>query len=295
LKRRALDHGASRGRRSMLDLTSARILDARGAALPLGKRPLIMGVINVTPDSFFEESRHPQASDAVAAASRFVAEGADIVDVGGESTRPGHVPIDAEEELDRVLPAVRELSRNIAVPISIDTYKAKVAEQALAAGAKIVNDVWGLSRDPAMAATVAAHGAAVVIMHNREKADLSLDIVDELEGFFGKALERAAAAGIRKDRIVLDPGIGFGKTLEQNLAILARLEDIVGWGFPVLLGVSRKSFIGKLVPGGPGERLPATIAANIIGALAGVSIIRVHDVAAQVQALKIAEAIRGAS
>ncbi len=279
----------------MLDLSPTRILDARGVALPLGKRPLIMGVINVTPDSFFEESRHPQAPDAIATASRFVAEGADIVDVGGESTRPGHVPIDAEEELGRALPVVRELSRSISVPISIDTYKAKVAEQALAAGAKIVNDVWGLSRDPAMAATVAAHGAAIVIMHNREKADPALDIVDEIEGFFGKALERAAAAGIRNDRIVLDPGIGFGKTLEQNLAILARLEEIVGLGFPVLLGVSRKSFIGKLVPSGPGERLPATIAANIIGALAGVSIIRVHDVAAHVQALKIAEAIRGAS
>lgn len=279
----------------MLDLSPLRILDARGAALPLGKRPLIMGVINVTPDSFFEESRHPRASDAVATASRFVAEGADIIDVGGESTRPGHVPIDAEEELRRALPVLRELSRSIAVPISIDTYKAKVAEQALAAGAKIVNDVWGLSRDTAMAATVAAHDAAVVIMHNREKADPSLDIVDELEGFFGKALERAAAAGIRNDRIVLDPGIGFGKTLEQNLVILARIEEIVGLGFPVLLGVSRKSFIGKLVPSGPGERLPATIAANIIGVLAGVSIIRVHDVAAHVQALKIAEAIRGAS
>jgi dihydropteroate synthase len=295
LKRRALDGGASRGRRSMLDLSPARILDARGAALPLGKRPLIMGVINVTPDSFFDESRHPRVSDAVATALRFVAEGVDIVDVGGESTRPGHVPIDAEEEIGRALPVVRELSRSIAVPISIDTYKAKVAERALAAGVKIVNDVWGLSRDPAMAATVAAHDAAVVIMHNREKADPSLDIVDEVEGFFEKALERAAAAGIRKNRIVLDPGIGFGKTLEQNLVVLARIEEIVGLGFPVLLGVSRKSFIGKLVPSEPGERLPATIAANIIGALAGVSILRVHDVAAHVQALKIAAAIRGAS
>jgi dihydropteroate synthase len=279
----------------MLDLSPARILDARGTTLPLGKRPLIMAVINVTPDSFFEESRHPGVSDAVATASRFVTEGADIIDVGGESTRPGHVPIDAEEELSRVLPVVRELSRSIKVPISVDTYKAKVAEQALAAGAKIVNDVWGLSRDPAMAATVAAHNAAVVIMHNREKADPALDIVEEIESFFGKAIERAAAAGIRQNRIVLDPGIGFGKTLEQNLAILARLEEIVGLGFPVLLGVSRKSFIGKLVPSGPAERLPATIAANIIGALAGVSIIRVHDVAAHAQALKIAGAIRGAS
>jgi dihydropteroate synthase len=279
----------------MLDLSPARILDARGTTLPLGKRPLIMAVINVTPDSFFEESRHPGVSDAVATASRFVTEGADIIDVGGESTRPGHVPIDAEEELSRVLPVVRELSRSIKVPISVDTYKAKVAEQALAAGAKIVNDVWGLSRDPAMAATVAAHNAAVVIMHNREKADPALDIVEEIESFFGKAIERATAAGIRQNRIILDPGIGFGKTLEQNLAILARLEEVVGLGFPVLLGVSRKSFIGKLVPSGPAERLPATIAANIVGALAGVSIIRVHDVAAHAQALKIAGAIRGAS
>jgi dihydropteroate synthase len=279
----------------MLDLSPARILDARGAALSLGARPLIMGVVNVTPDSFFDESRHPQAADAIATALRFVAEGADIVDVGGESTRPGHVPIDAEQESGRVLPVVRELYRSIAVPISIDTYKAKVAEQALVAGAKIVNDVWGLSRDPNMAPTVAAHDAAVVIMHNREKADPSLDIVNEVEGFFQKALKRAATAGIRKDRIVLDPGIGFGKTLEQNLVILARLEEIVGLGFPVLLGVSRKSFIGKLVPSEPGERLPATIAANVIGALAGVSMIRVHDVAAHVQALKVAAAIRGAS
>jgi dihydropteroate synthase len=279
----------------MLDLTSLRTLDARGTTLPLGARPLIMGVINVTPDSFFEESRHPGTSDAIATALRLVAEGADIVDVGGESTRPGHVPIEAEEELNRVLPVVKELSRSISVPVSIDTYKAKVAERALAAGAKIVNDVWGLSRDPAMAPTVAAHNAAVVIMHNREKIDPSLDILDEIEGFFGRALERAATAGIRNDRIVLDPGIGFGKTLGQNLAVLARLEEIVELGFPILLGVSRKSFIGKLVPSAPGERLPATIAANIIGVLAGVAVIRVHDVAAHVQALKIAEAIRGAS
>jgi dihydropteroate synthase len=279
----------------MLDHSPARILDARGAALSLGKRPLLMGVVNVTPDSFFEESRHPQTSDAVATGLRLVAEGADIIDVGGESTRPGHVPVGTDEELGRVSPVVKELSQKIAVPISIDTYKAKVAEHALAAGARIVNDVWGLARDPAMAATIAAHDAAVIIMHNREKADPSLEIVDELERFFEKALERAMAAGIRKDRIVLDPGIGFGKTLEQNLTILARLEEIVGLGFPVLLGASRKSFIGKLVPSDPAERLPATIAANIIGALAGVSIIRIHDVAAHVQALKITEAIRGAS
>jgi dihydropteroate synthase len=279
----------------MLDIAPARTLDARGTALSLDKRALIMGVINVTPDSFFEESRHPKTPDAVATGLRLVAEGADIVDIGGESTRPGHVPVGTEEELRRVLPVVEELSRQAGVPVSIDTYKAKVAEQALAAGAKIVNDVWGLARDPEMAATVAAHDAALIIMHNREKADPSLDILDEVRRFFEEALERAATAGIRNNRIVLDPGIGFGKTLDQNLSVLARLEEITGLGFPVLLGASRKSFIGKLVPSDPGERLPATIAANIIGVLAGVSIIRVHDVAAHVQALKITEAIRSAS
>jgi len=279
----------------MLDLAPARTLDARGTALSLGKRALIMGVLNVTPDSFFEDSRHPQTPDAVATGLRLVAEGADIIDIGGESTRPGYVPVGAEEELERVLPVVEALSRRTDIPISIDTYKAKVAERVLAAGAKIVNDVWGLARDPEMAATVAAHDAAVIIMHNREKADPSLDIMEELRRFFEKALERAVTAGIRDNRIVLDPGIGFGKTLEQNLTALACIDDIVELGFPVLLGASRKSFIGKLVPSDPGERLPATIAANIIGVLAGVSIIRVHDVAPHVQALKIAEAIRSAS
>ena len=279
----------------MLDLAPVRTLDVRGTALPLGQRPLIMGVVNVTPDSFFEASRHPRASDAIATGLRLVEEGADIIDVGGESTRPGHVPVGADEELLRIIPVVRELSRSITVPISIDTYKAKVAGQALEAGAKIVNDVWGLSRDAEMASTVAAHDAALIIMHNREKADRSLDIFDELRRFFDKALERAQAAGIRKDRIVLDPGIGFGKTLDQNLAVLARLEEIVRLGFPVLIGASRKSFIDKLVPSQPSERLPATIAANVIGVLSGAAIIRVHDVAAHAQAIKIAEAIKGAS
>jgi dihydropteroate synthase len=278
----------------MRDPSPLRILDARGAALPLGGRPLIMGVVNVTPDSFFEASRHPDATDAAATGVRLIDEGADIVDLGGESTRPGHVPIDAEEELRRVLPVVRELSRRTAAPISIDTHKPQVAEAALAAGAKIVNDIWGL-RDPAMAAIVAAHDAAVVIMHNREEADPSLDIIEELGRFFAAALDRAVAAGINSNRIVLDPGIGFGKTFEQNLAILARLEDIVAIGYPVLVGVSRKSFIGKLAPTTPGERLPGTIAANVIATLAGVAILRVHDVAAHLQALKLAAAIRGAA
>jgi len=279
----------------MLDQGLGRILNARGTTLPLGGRALIMGVVNVTPDSFFPGSRHPSADDALAAGVRLAAEGADIIDIGGESTRPGHQPVEADEELARVLPVVRELSRRLTVPVSIDTYKAKVAEAALAAGARIVNEVWGLARDPAMASIVAANGAAVIVMHNRETADAALDILDEVKGFFDRALARAAKAGIRNDRIVLDPGIGFGKTLAQNLTLLGRLEEIASWGYPVLVGVSRKSFIAKLAPSVPDERLPATIAANVIAAVSGAAILRVHDVAAHVQALKIAEAIRGAS
>jgi len=278
----------------MLDPSQNTHLDARGILLPLGKRTLIMGVINVTPDSFFDGGRYPTPEAAVAASLQLIAEGADIIDVGGESTRPGHVPVSADEELGRVLPVVTALAHETAAPISIDTYKAAVAEKALKAGVHIVNDVWGLSRDPGMAKIVAAHDAAVIIMHNREQADPSLDILEELTAYFKKALDRAAHAGIRQNRIVLDPGIGFGKTLDQNLTILAHLDELVRLGYPVLLGVSRKSFIGKLFKSEADERLPGTIAANVAGVLAGVAIVRVHDVAAHAQALKIAEAIRGA-
>jgi dihydropteroate synthase len=222
-----------------------------------------------------------------------IAEGADIVDVGGESTRPGYVPVTADEELRRALPVVAGLVRASKIPISIDTYKARVAEAALAEGARIVNDVWGL-RDPDMAPVVAAHEAALIIMHNREAADPNIDIFQDMRSYFERSLARARGARIRDDRIVLDPGIGFGKTLEQNLQILARVEDLREFGFPILLGTSRKSFIGRLFPSEPRERLPGTIAANALAVQSGVDIIRVHDVAAHVQALRVAEAIRGA-
>jgi dihydropteroate synthase len=278
----------------MLDAPKSRALDARGHKLPIGGRTLIMGVVNVTPDSFSDGGRYPTADAAIAAGLGLVREGADMVDVGGESTRPGHAPVDAEAELARVLPVIAGLAAGTAAPISVDTSKATVAEAALKAGACIVNDVWGLARDPDMAAVVAAHDAAAVIMHNREEVDPGLDILAELSNFFSRSLDRAAAAGIRPDRIVLDPGIGFGKTLEQNLTILAQLETFGALGFPILIGVSRKSFIAKLSPSEPHDRLPGTIAANVIAALAGAAIVRVHDVAAHVQALRITEAIRGA-
>ena len=278
----------------MLEPGPSRLLDARGLPLRIGDRTLIMGVINATPDSFSDGGAYPTAEAAVAAGLRLIAEGADIVDVGGESTRPGYTPVAAEEELRRALPVVEALARATATPISIDTYKARIAEAALKVGARIVNDVWGLQRDTDMARVVAAHEAAVIVMHNRETVDPALDIFEDLRLFFERSLERAAAAGIRKDRIVLDPGIGFGKSFEQNLSILARLDELHELGFPILLGTSRKSFIGRLTDSGPRERLPGTIAANTLAAAAGVAIIRVHDVAAHVQALRVAEAIRGA-
>jgi dihydropteroate synthase len=279
----------------MLDQSPTRSFDARGLKLPIGPRTLVMGVINVTPDSFSDGNQFHTPGEAVAAGMNLVAEGADIVDVGGESTRPGHIPIEADEEIGRAIPVVAELAAKTPTPISIDTYKARVAESALAAGARIVNDIWGLAHDRDMAAVVAAHDAAVVIMHNREVVDPAIDMLADIREFFARALDRAATAGIRTDRILLDPGIGFGKTFDQNLMILAHIGELCELGFPLLLGTSRKSFIGRLVPSEPRERLPGTLAANVIGVLAGVAIVRVHDVAAHVQALRIVDAIRGAA
>jgi dihydropteroate synthase len=248
----------------------------------------------MTPDSFSDGGLYADAGAAVRAGLRMIEEGADIVDVGGESTRPGYVAVDVGEELKRALPVIAGLVEKTDIPVSIDTYKAAVAEAALKQGARMINDVWGLQRDPDMARVVAAAGAAVVLMHNRERAEPNIDILDDIRVFFANSLARARAAGIRDDRIVLDPGIGFGKTLEQNLMILARLDELHEFGFPLLLGTSRKSFIGRLSPSEPRERLPGTLAANVFAVLGRVAILRVHDVAAHVQALRVAEAIRGA-
>ena len=277
----------------MLEPSRRRILDARGLQLRIGERTLVMGVVNVTPDSFSDGGIYASPQAAIDAGLRMIAEGADIIDVGGESTRPGRAPVGAEEELRRAIPVVAGLARATKTPISIDSYKARVAEAALAEGARIVNDVWGL-RDPDMAPVAAAHEAATIIMHNREAADPAIDIFEDMRRYFDASLARARRAGIREDRIVLDPGIGFGKTLEQNLQILGRLEELREFGFPILVGASRKSFIGRLSPSEPMERLPGTIAANALAVAAGVDIIRVHDVAAHVQALRVAEAICGA-
>jgi dihydropteroate synthase len=255
-------------------------------------RPLIMGVLNITPDSFSDGGRFLQPAAAIEQARRLVAEGADIVDVGAESTRPygGAVPVTLEEERERladILPAVIDLG----APVSIDTLKAPIAAWALDAGAAIVNDVWGLQRDSDMARVVADHGAPIIVMHNRESADPSIDIVADVSNFFERSLDIAATAGIARDRIVLDPGIGFGKTPEQSVICIARLDAWQNFNLPLLVGASRKRFIDSIVPSQPMERLGGSLAAHLFAAEHGAAIIRVHDVAPTVQALAVAGAI----
>jgi dihydropteroate synthase len=258
-------------------------------------RPLVMGVLNVTPDSFSDGGRFLDPAAAIAQAQRLAAEGADILDVGAESSRPyGNavaVPLDEERaRLAPILPAVIGLG----LPVSIDTMKAAVAAWALDAGATIVNDVWGLQRDPDMAHVVAAHDAPVIVMHNRDTADPRIDIVADVTAFFERSLAIAAGAGIARERIVLDPGIGFGKTPEQSLTCIARLDAWRGFGLPILVGASRKRFIHSVVPSEPAERLGGSLAAHLLAVENGAAIIRVHDVAPTVQALAVAAAIRRA-
>jgi dihydropteroate synthase len=252
-------------------------------------RPLVMGILNVTPDSFSDGGKFIDPEHAIAQARRMVAEGADILDIGAESTRPygGMAPVTAEEEWRRlapVLPAVVALG----VPVSIDTMKAAVAAQALAAGAAIANDVWGLQRDPAMAHVVAEHAVPVIIMHNRDAADAAIDIMADIAAFFGRSLEIAERAGIARNNIVLDPGIGFGKTPEQSVTAIARLGELKSFGLPLLIGASRKRFIDKISPAPSDRRLGGSIASHLSAVASGAAIVRTHDVAETVQALKVA-------
>jgi dihydropteroate synthase len=264
-------------------------------ALLAKARPVVMGVLNVTPDSFSDGGRFFEAPAAIEHARRLAADGAHIIDIGAESTRPygGMRPVSAEEErgrLEPILPAVA----TIGVSVSIDTYKAAVAAWALDAGASIVNDVWGLQRDPDMARVVADHGAPVIIMHNRETADPALDIVAEVTEFFSRSLEIAWAAGIGHNQIVLDPGVGFGKTAEQSITCLARLDAWRGFDLPLLIGASRKRFIHSITPSEPTERLGGSIAAHLAAVEHGAAIIRTHDVAPTLQSFAVAAAIRRA-
>jgi dihydropteroate synthase len=253
--------------------------------------PAVMGVLNVTPDSFSDGGQFIAPEYALAQARRMIAEGADIIDIGAESTRPyGSQPVSAEDEIKRLRPILAEVV-SLGVPVSIDSMKSPVVAWALDSGVAIVNDVWGLQRDPDMAALVAARHCPVIVMHNRDSADASIDIMKDIAAFFTRSLDIAGRAGIAPGNIVLDPGIGFGKTQEQSMMVLARLEELRVFGLPILVGASRKRFISSITPSEPQQRLGGSIAAHLIAARGGASIIRTHDVSETVQALRVAAAI----
>ena len=271
-----------------------------------GARTYVMGVVNVTPDSFSGDGLGDDVERAVAHGLALVGEGADLLDVGGESTRPGSAPVTPAEEQRRVVAVIERLAAAAGVPISVDTYRAATAAAALRAGATMVNDVWGLRGDPDMARVVAEHGAAVVVMHNRTTAplvspgvgghyaaaDYGDDIMAEVRAWLGESLALARAAGIAGEQIIVDPGIGFGKGLRQNVEVLRRLGELRALGRPILLGSSRKSFIGRVLGGlPPDERVEGTAATVALGIAYGADMVRVHDVRAMARVARMADAI----
>nr|WP_321464213.1 dihydropteroate synthase [uncultured Cohaesibacter sp.] len=251
-----------------------------------------MGIINVTPDSFSDGGQFLAQDNALNHARQLAEEGADILDIGGESTRPGAALVSEEEELERVVPAIRNIAQaNLGRAISIDTYKARVAEKTLEAGAHIINDVWGLQREPDIAKAAAAHRAPVIINHWEKERQSDIDILDQMKRFFDRSIEIALQAGVRESEIILDPGFGFAKDAAENIDILARLEQLCDWGYPLLVGTSRKRFIGSLTGREePRDRVFGTVASNVIALMKGAAIFRVHDVAAHKDALAVAHA-----
>ncbi len=252
----------------------------------------VMGVLNITPDSFSDGGQFIDPEAALARARAMIAAGVDIIDIGAESTRPysGAQPVTAEEELRRLKPLLADVVA-LGVPVSIDSMKSDVVAWALDQGVTIANDVWGLQRDAGMAALVAARQAPIIVMHNREHVDPAIDIMSDILAFFERSLDIAAKAGIAPETIVLDPGIGFGKTPEQSMTALARLKELSALGLPILVGASRKRFIASISPSEPAQRLGGSIAAHVIAAQRGARIIRTHDVAETVQALRVTAAI----
>lgn len=259
--------------------------------LDYGKRTYIMGILNVTPDSFSDGGDFDSVEKALKHAKEMVEEGADMIDIGGESTRPGHTYVDSEEERRRVVPVIKALKKEISLPMSIDTYKADVAEEALKLGVEMVNDVWGLRRDENMANVIAKYDAEVCIMHNQDGTEYDKDIMEAIKDFLNESIKMALDAGVKKEKIVLDPGIGFGKTFEQNLEVLRRLGELRDLGYPILLGTSRKSVIGNVLHLEPKDRVEGTVATTVLGVRDGVDIVRVHDVTENLRAAKMADAI----
>ncbi|MDO4187838.1 MAG: dihydropteroate synthase [Lachnospiraceae bacterium] len=256
-------------------------------------RTYVMGILNVTPDSFSDGGRFVTMDKVIEHANQMAQEGASIIDVGGESTRPGYTMISAEEEISRVVPAIEAIKERLDIPVSIDTYKSAVAEAAICAGADMVNDIWGLQYDSKMAKTIKQYDVSVAITHNKDRAtysDFEKDVIEEM-----KALcKKAEAAGISKDKIVIDPGIGFVKSTEQNLLVMKNLEEFVKIGYPVLLGASRKSFIGNTLGLPVDDRLEGTLATTAVAVKTGTRFVRVHDVKENVRLINMLESIRNA-
>ncbi|BBW98124.1 dihydropteroate synthase [Geobacillus icigianus] len=267
-------------------------LQCRGHEFDLSKKTLIMGIVNVTPDSFSDGGRFYDIENAVKHAKRLVAEGADIIDIGGESTRPGADRVPLDEELRRVIPAVKAIAKAVNVPISIDTYKAEVARQAIEAGAHMINDVWGAKADPDMARVAATYGVPIILMHNRRDMayrELISDMIADLQ----ESIRIAKGAGVKEENIILDPGIGFAKTVEHNLEVMRRLDEFAALGYPLLLGTSRKRFIGHVLNVPVEERMEGTGATVCLGIVKGVHIVRVHDVLPIARMAKMMDAMLG--
>jgi dihydropteroate synthase len=268
------------------------IAEIGGRRFEWGTRTYVMGIINVTPDSFSGDGLAADREAAVAQGLRMVREGADMLDVGGESTRPGHVPVTVAEEIERTETVVRQLARESGVPVSIDTYKQEVAEFAQAAGATILNDVWGLTRSPAIADLAARTGCALVVMHNQDGTEYNGDMMQEIKRSLAASVERAVSARVPREKVIVDPGIGFGKTAEQNWEVMRRFAELRELGQPVMVGTSRKSFIGKLLDLPVDDRLEGTISTNVAAVLRGADIVRVHDVLALTRAVRAADQMR---
>lgn len=255
-----------------------------------GERTYIMGILNVTPDSFSDGGKFSVLDSAIGHAVRMAEEGADIIDIGGESTRPGHMEVSEEEELERVVPLITELVKVLEIPVSIDTSKAVVAREAVRAGAAMINDVWGFKRDYDIASVAADTGVFCVLMHNRDNTDYN-DLIADIKTELKESIDIALSAGVNGRKIIIDPGIGFGKTVEQNLEVMAGLSEFQGMGYPLLLGTSRKSMIGVSLDLPVDERLEGTIATTVIGINSGCSIIRVHDVKENIRAARMTDII----
>lgn len=263
----------------------------RNHEICLGKKTYIMGILNVTPDSFSDGGEHNSIEDAVEHGIRMWELGADIIDIGGESTRPGSNVVGEQEEIERVIPVINRLSKIIDIPISIDTYKSNVAEEAIKAGASIINDVWGMQKSIDMAKVAAQYDVPVIAMHNQNGIDYKEDIIYSMKSFFNITEKLALDAGMDMNKLILDPGIGFGKTTEQNIEVMGRLIELKSLGYPLLLGTSRKSMIGNILDLPVDQRVEGTLATTVVGIQAGVDFIRVHDIKENLRAVKVADAI----